>query len=457
LAPLAIAAPLQGQAQAQVIWEPVTEEQADQLQILVPAVDGGATSVPTSPSESNASPQSAAPQPIVWEVVPDPEASDPSTTKPSSPTEVVWEPLPNTPSIAADGSDNSPATAIVWEVLPEPIAPLAPEGTDTIAEVDSIAPTGDSAANASEEPPAEVIAQEEAMPPRVIPGPPPPPPLQALNRSIAFGDGLVGPDISLRIPNGFRWSQNYWGDATVIGYSYQEGRNPGDPFIPALASGNLDGWAVVHLNLLQTKHWSVALNTTFRSLQNNPNIPGGSTGIFDGVSNGFRISRSLGDTAGISFGGEQVLQWDDQSDRGRNLYLAISKGWWLGANGRNFPLLIANGGLGSGRLASFTRNHENNEMQDLFDFTCVPIESNRTVGRIDENLCWGPFASINFVANPSWGGFFEYATSRGTLGLSVNLSSGLPIRLTGAVHIIEKDQWQPFDQQLWTVQASIGF
>lgn len=39
----------------------------------------------------------------------------------------------------------------------------------------------------------------------------------------------------------------------------------------------------------------------------------------------------------------------------------------------------------------------------------------------------------------------------------VRLSSGLPIRLTGAVHIIEKDQWQPFDQQLWTVQASIGF
>ena len=33
-----------------------------------------------------------------------------------------------------------------------------------------------------------------------------PPLLQALDRSIAFEDGLVGPDISLNIPNGLRWS-----------------------------------------------------------------------------------------------------------------------------------------------------------------------------------------------------------------------------------------------------------
>ena len=314
LAPLAIAAPLQGQAQEQVIWEPVTEEQADQLQILVPSVDGGTTNVHTSPSESQATPRSAAPHPIVWEVVPEPETSDPSTTKPSSPTEVVWEPLPNTPSVAADGSNNGPATAIVWEVLPETIAPLAPEDTDTIAGVEVVEPSGESSSSASAEPPAEVIAQEEAMPPRLIPGPPPPPPLQALNRSIAFGDGLVGPDISLRIPNGFRWSQRWFGDVSILGYDYQNGRNPGDPFIPAGDSGNLDGWGIIHANVLQTTNWSVTLNTSFRSLQNNLDIPGGNTGIEDGLSSGFRIARAIGDTGGIALGGEQVIQWDDNTD-----------------------------------------------------------------------------------------------------------------------------------------------
>ena len=451
LAPLAIAAPLQGQAQAQVIWEPVTEEQADQLQILVPSVDGGATNVPTSPSESQATPQSAAPQPIVWEVVPDSESSDPSTTNPSSPTEVVWEPLPNTPSVSADGPNNDPATAVVWEVLPETMAPLAPEGTDTIAGVENDAPTGDSSTAEIEAPPAEVIAQEEAMPARVIPGPPPPPPLQALNRSIAFGDGLVGPDISLRIPNGFRWSQRWFGDVSILGYDYQNGRNPGDPFIPARDSGNLDGWGILHANVLQTTNWSVTLNTSFRSLQNNPDIPGGSTGIEDGLSSGFRIARAIGNTGGIALGGEQVIQWDDNTDTGRNLYLMASNGWWLGGNGKDYPLFIANGGFGTGRFASLT------DKDEPFNFTCTPVESNRKVGKIDENLCWGPIGSVSLVVNEWWGTFVDYAIGRATLGVSANLTGGIPLRITAGIHFAENNEIVSFDQLRWITQFSIGF
>jgi hypothetical protein len=220
----------------------------------------------------------------------------------------------------------------------------------------------------------------------------------------------------------------------------------------------VDGWGLIHINVLQTQNWSIALNHTFRSVvQNNPNIPGGSTDFTDGMSSGFRISRALGDTAGISFGGEQVLQWDRNTDRGRNLYLAISKGWWLGSNGNDFPLVVATTGLGSGRLASFSLNHENNDNQGLFNFTCAKIEPGRTGGGADQNLCWGPFASINYIANPWLGGFFEYATSRGSLGISLSLSDALPIRITGALHIIEKDRWVPFDQQNWSIQTSIGF
>ncbi len=456
LAPLAMAAPIQVRAQVQVIWEPVTKEKADQLQILVPSVDGGATSVQTSISESNATPQSAAPKPIVWEVVPEEEATNPSTTNPSLSTEVVWEPLPHNPSVASDESNDDSNTAIAWEVLRDTISPLTPEAIDTIAEAESEAINVQS--TTSERPPSEVIAQEEAMPPRAVPDLPPPPALQALNRSIAYNDGVVGPDISLRIPNGFRWSQRWFGDVSVLGYDYQDGRNPGDPFIPARDSGNLDGWAIVHANILQTENWSVALNTSFRSLQNNPDIPGGSTGIKDGVSTGFRIARAIGDTGGIAFGGEQVIQWDDQTDTGRNLYLMASNGWWLGNNGKDYPLFIANGGFGTGRFASLTRNDpKGEELGDIFDFTCIAVESNRKRAKIDENLCWGPIGSVSLVVDEWWGMFVDYAISRATFGVSANVTGGFPLRLTAGVHFAEDNEIVSFDQLRWIAQFSIGF
>lgn len=245
LAPIAITAPLHGHAQEQVIWEPVTEEQSDTLQILVPSIDGGADSVRTNPTETQ-----AVPHPIVWEVAPETETTNRSTTNSSRSTKVVWESLPNNPSGAWDESNDGSNTAIVWEVLTDTVPQLAPEGTETIAEVDNVELPSESSGT-NQRPPSEVIAQEEAMPPRAVPGPPPPPPLQALDRSIAFGDGLVGPDISWNIPNGFRWSQRWFADAAVLGFS----RRAGDE--PFWAWNNGDAVAIVHANVLQTTNWSL--------------------------------------------------------------------------------------------------------------------------------------------------------------------------------------------------------
>lgn len=275
--------------------------------------------------------------------------------------------------------------------------------------------------------------------------------IQTLNRSVAFSDGLVGPDISLRIPNGFRWSKRWFGDVSILGYDYQNGRNPGDPFIPARDSGNLDGWGIIHANILQTTNWSFALNTSFRSLQNNPDIPGGSTGIADGVSSGFRIARAIGNTGGIAFGGEQLIQWDDNTDTGRNLYLMASNGWWLGNNGKDYPLFIANGGFGTGRFASLT------DKDEPFNFTCTPVESNRKIGKVDENLCWGPIGSVSLVFDEWWGTFVEYAIGRATLGISANLTGGIPLRVTAGVHFAENDEIVSFDELRWITQFSIGF
>ena len=422
-------------SQAQVIWEPVSEEQAEREQVLVP-MPGGSKNKPSLP------------QPIVWEPVPSTETSGTNATDQTE--AIVWTPVPESRRVA-EGS--APNTTVVWEVIPDSDYPLAPAPTSKLAEAGD-----DSSADDPEAPPAEVIAQEAAMPPRRIPELPPPPPIQALNRSVAFGDGLVGPDISLRIPNGFRWSQRWFGDVSILGYDYQNGRNPGDPFIPARDSGNLDGWGIIHANVLQTTNWSVTLNTSFRSLQNNPDIPGGRTGIEDGLSSGFRISRAIGDTGGIAFGGEQVIQWDDNTDTGRNLYLMASNGWWLGNNSKDYPLFIANGGLGTGRFASLTRNDPvGDDLGNIFDFTCIPVESNRKVAKIDENLCWGPIGSVSLVFNEWWGTFVDYAIGRATLGVSANLTGGIPLRVTAGVHFAENNEIVSFDELRWITQFSIGF
>lgn len=402
---------------AQEVWEAVTPKQAKESQILVPAVNGGGGG---SSGQQNA-------VPIVWELVEEPDETRGGETKasaPGPPQAVVWEPVPSDPS--GDGAVPAPET-VVWEPLPS---------TDAMT---------------------EALAIEPEQPSRV-PEPPPPPPLQALNRSIAFGDGLVGPDISLRLPNGFRWSQRWFGDVTVLGYSYQDGRKPGDPFVPAIDSGNLDGWAILHANLLQTENWSIALNMSFRSLQSNPDIPGGGTGFTDGVSSGFRIARAIGDNGGIAFGGEQVIQWDDQTDTGRNLYLVASNGWWLGDNKKDYPLFIASGGFGTGRWASFTKNDPaGQDLDDIFDFTCITVETNRKLAKIDENLCWGPFGSASLVFNEWWGIFVEYVSSRATLGISSNMTGDIPLRFTAGVHFARENEIVPPNELRWIIEASLGF
>ena len=432
LLPLQVAAALPLRAQefvvdAPVRWEPVVETET-------------APTLQADPSNR--------PAQVVWELVPEGNSSG---IKQANPAEryhqVVWELVPNNPQLAntpeGAGSGESNSTQVVWEVIPGSVNPLAPTPSGTLAKDQPSDPTA---------PPADAVAFEQSQPQhRIPPPPPPPPPLQALNRSIAFGDGTVGPDISLRIPNGFRWSQRWFGDVSILGYDYQNGRNPGDPFIPARNSGNLDGVGIIHANILQSTNWSIALNTSFRSLQNNPDIPGGSTGIEDGLSSGFRIARAIGNTGGIAFGGEQVIQWDDNTDTGRNLYLMASNGWWLGDNGKNYPLFIANGGFGTGRFATLT------DKDEPFHFTCTPVESNRKVAKVDENLCWGPIGSVSLVFNEWWGTFVDYAIGRATLGVSANLTGGIPLRVTAGIHIVENNEFVSFDQLRWITQLSIGF
>jgi hypothetical protein len=428
---------------AQVVWEPVTPKQAEESQILVPAVDGGGGST---------SGQEIAP-PIVWELVEEPGKPAQAAT-PATPQAVVWEPVP------ADASDDGavPApTTVVWEPLP---------ATETIAEVEESTEVqiqvaeGDGSTETitledsttvrvgeQETPPPEALAIEQDQPSRV-PELPPPPPLQALNRSIAFGDGLVGPDISWNIPNGFRWSQRWFGDVSVLGQSRREkdedffGWNNGDAVFIASA------------NILQAGNWSVGLNTSFRSVYQGSDAAGGSTQVGEAVSSGFRIATAIGDTGGIAFGGEQVIQWDDKTDTGRNLYLMASKGWWLGSGGKDYPLLIANGGFGTGRFA----NQDILVWENPLRFGCINNVENRTGSfSVDNDFCWSPIGTISLVVNEWWGMFVEYRSGTAQVAASMNLTGGIPLRLTRGVNFASKNEVQDWDELTWVFRASFGF
>ena len=244
-------------------------------------------------------------------------------------------------------------------------------------------------------------------------------PLQALDRSIAFEDGFVGPDISWNIPTGLRWSQRWVGSASLRG---QSGRT-----------------TTVHANILQAGSWSVGLNTS----------------IGEGVSSGFRIATSIGDTGGIAFGGEQVVHWDDKIDTGRNLYLMATKGWWLGQQGNDYPLLIANGGFGTGRydnqdiLAPWT---------NPLRFACIEDFDNRSeTFSVDNDLCWSPIGSISVVFNDYLSTFVEYRSGTAKVAGSVSMSNGIPLRLTWGCDFAQMNQIVEPDRLRWFFRASIGF
>ena len=361
-------------------------------------------------------------QPIQWETV------EPAPAQQKG-TPVRWgnvpplPPLEQTTVVWTEVDDSiSPSTAptkVAWQVLTEQDADL----------------------------PDEAIA-EQSSPGPVRPVLNPPPALQALDRSIAFKDGFVGPDISWNVPNGLRWSERWFGSASLLGQSRRI--NDG----PFYQWNNGDAVAIVHANILQASSWSVGLNTSIRSVYQGDQSSGGSTQVGEGVSSGFRIATAIGDTGGIAFGGEQVLQWDDKTDTGRNLYLMATKGWWLGNQGTDYPLFIANGGFGTGRFA----NQDILSWSNPLRFACVEdFEDREEFYTVDNDLCWSPIGTISLVLNDYFGTFVEYRSGTAQAAASVSLTDGIPLRFTWGVNFAAKNKVLETDQWTWVFRTSFGF
>ena len=359
---------------------------------------------------------------------------------------IQWEELESKPAKLSD-------TSVRWGTVP-PLPPME-QATVVWTEVDdfispSKAPTKVAWQVLTEQDshlPDEAIA-EQTSPGPVRPVLIPPPALQALDRSIAYKDGFVGPDISWNVPNGLRWSERWFGSASLLGQS----RRLGDG--PFYKWNGGDAIAIVHANILQAGSWSVGLNTSIRSVNPTNQGAGSSSEFGQGVSSGFRIATAIGDTGGIAFGGEQVLQWDDTTDTGRNLYLMATKGWWLGNQGTDYPLLIANGGFGTGRFA----NQDILSWKNPLRFACVEgFEDRPSTFSVDNDLCWSPIGTVSLVLNDYVGTFVEYRSGTAQAAASVSLTDGIPLRFTWGVNFAGKNEVLETDQWTWVFRASLGF
>ena len=249
--------------------------------------------------------------------------------------------------------------------------------------------------------------------------------LYSQNRSIAFSDGSIGPDIGWKLPNGFKWNDTYSFDLSARGFSgqFRDGR-------PFLHWNGGDATAQAHWKTFSTKESSFGLNGSMRSVYQGKKFGGGSTGIFEeGFSLGFRYDRKLNKQSGFAIGGEQLIQLDDTTDTGRNIYLMKSKGIWLNNKKNDFPLLVINGGIGSGRFAS-------NENIRLFCFEDFDQKIGG-ISKIDNDLCFGPVGSISFLPNKSLSFFTEYNSDQLVLAASKQVKIFRPIRLTFGVNILE--------------------
>lgn len=274
------------------------------------------------------------------------------------------------------------------------------------------------------------------------------PQLYSFNRSIAFSDKTVGPDLAWRVPTGFQWTPHHWLDLTVDGFSR---RTDGQSFA---AWNDGDAVAKMFINIANTKKLSFTLSQSFRSvsLYDDGSTAGASTPFGEGQSTGFRFGFPLGKNAGLAIGGEQIIQWDDLTDTGRTFYIAASKGWWLGSGLNPYPLAVANLALGTGRLAS----------DPNIRFACTDTGENRTgTFSIDNQLCWAPVGSLALVMTPDLSIFTEYNSVRWLLGASLAPIREFPLRFTLAVNAADKIPQNGFrfsgDNMTWSFRFSIGF
>ena len=243
--------------------------------------------------------------------------------------------------------------------------------------------------------------------------------ISSLNRSIVFDDKRIGPDLSFLVPIGFK-SMNYnFLDISIRGWN----RRPKNSNLFHWNGGDAVGQ--IFYNFFYNEKSSLGISLGVRSLYKG-DLPGGSTGIGEGLSSGFRWDYKLGDLMGLAIGAEQLFQFDDKTDTGRDIYLSLSKAFVNTKNDNLFPFLIFTGGVGTGYFALWDKTKFG--CTDLFDGAAVDINKYH-------RLCWGPFGTLSLILNEKTATFIEY--NNYSLMVGASLVPFKRLRLTVGATIAE--------------------
>ena len=150
-------------------------------------------------------------------------------------------------------------------------------------------------------------------------------------------NGNPYPDISLKLPNAFAIDRQFTFSGQLAGTSRNRTCKVGEGQDWSQCA---DGELFFEITPLKGENASLGINWTIQSLSNR----NGSSGT--GQSLGFKGALNLTPTLGLAFGGEQIIQFDNNTDLGRNYYLLLSQAVPL-SRGEKPAMLVATAGIGS--------------------------------------------------------------------------------------------------------------
>jgi len=232
-------------------------------------------------------------------------------------------------------------------------------------------------------------------------------------------NGHPYPDISLKLPNAFALDQQFIFSAQLGGTSRTRTCS-----VPK--GGNwtdcTDGEVLLELTPLRGANASLGLNWTIQSLSNR------NTNLGSAQSIGFKGALNLTPNLGIAFGGEQIIQFDNQTDLGRNYYLLLSQAIPL-SRAEKPPVLVATAGLGS----DFFGYGGNGVLGQTNCIGGNNISSNNYPKGTD--CYWGPVGAVSLAVNDRLSFGVEWFGYGLGAGLSLRPFNDLP--LTASFYAID--------------------
>lgn len=234
-------------------------------------------------------------------------------------------------------------------------------------------------------------------------------------------NGHPYPDISLKLPNAFAIDPQFTFSGQLTGTNRTRSCQ-----VPQGGSWTdcADGELFLELTPLRGNNASLGLNWTIQSLSSrNSGTTSGS-----GQSIGFKGALNLTPTLGLAFGGEQIIQFDNKTDLGRNYYLLLSQAIPL-SRVEKPPVLVATAGIGSDFFG-----YGGNGV--LGQSNCIGgnnISSNNFPR--GTNCYWGPVGAVSLALNDR--------LSLGVEWFGYGLGAGLSVRpfrevpLTASIYAID--------------------